>query len=333
LGETTTFSAEIVLPYGGVSSNAWNIEGFDYTPVGANTSFVFGSAGIYNYAFNVVSNFGCSRTVSDSVEIFPLANVQMTIGRTEYCLDQNIGASCVATVEAPSAITSYQWRIDGENTTAGNPVLLDVSDIGAYAIEVEVETTHGCKTTAMLEEPIVVYPNPSAGFTWSIDQSTEQPTVVVEAQTSNDVTAIAYNWGDGYNSDQSEDHHTYAEDGTYEILQVVTNTFGCTADTSISIDAYNGFQFFIPDAFTPDNNTHNEFFLPVISGSYITLYVFRVYNRWGIEVFTSKNLGEGWDGTFNGTPVQDGVYTWSVDMIVRGRADLISKKGSVLLLR
>jgi gliding motility-associated-like protein len=61
--------------------------------------------------------------------------------------------------------------------------------------------------------------------------------------------------------------------------------------------------------------------------------VFRVYNRWGIEVFTSKQVGEGWDGTFNGEPVQDGVYTWSVDMIVRGRADLISKKGSVLLMR
>jgi gliding motility-associated-like protein len=333
LGQTTALNADIVLPYGGVASTAWTIEGFDYTPVGASTTFTFDAAGTFSYSFNAVSNFGCSRTVVDSVEIYPLATVEMAIERTEYCLNQNIGAGCVATVASPSTIAAYQWRIDGENAATGNPVLLQLPDIGAYEVEVEVETNHGCKTTAVLEAPIVVYPSPNAGFTWSIDQSTEQPTVVVEANTSNDVTAIAYNWGDGSNSDQSENQHTYAEDGAYEILQVVTNTFGCTADTSISIDAYNGFQFFIPDAFTPDNNTHNEFFFPVISGSYITLYVFRVYNRWGIEVFTSKQVGEGWDGTFNGEPVQDGVYTWSVDMIVRGRADLISKKGSVLLMR
>jgi gliding motility-associated-like protein len=333
LGETTAFNADIILPYGGIASTVWNIEGFDYTPVGTNTTFTFDSAGVYTYSFNVESNFGCRRTVVDSVEIYPRATVDMAVGRTEYCLDQNISAGCVAAVDAPSYITSYQWRVDGANTAAGNPVLLQLADIGAYSIEVEVETNRGCKTVAVLDAPIVVYPVPTAGFTWSIDQSTEEPTIVVTANTSDDVTEIAYNWGDGSNSDQTENQHTYAEDGSYDVLQVVTNTFGCTADTSISIDAYNGFQFFIPDAFTPDNNNHNEFFLPVISGSYITLYVFRVYNRWGIEVFTSKTLGEGWDGTFNDIPVQDGVYTWSVDMIVRGRADLISKKGSVLLMR
>jgi gliding motility-associated-like protein len=246
---------------------------------------------------------------------------------------QNIGALCAATVAAPSEITEYNWFIDGAPAASGNPALINLADIGAYALSVGVTTNHGCKGSMDMDAPLVVYPLPSAGFTWTIDQSTEQPTIVVESLASSDVTSIGYNWGDGYNSDQSETQHTYAEDGTYEILQVVTNAFGCSADTSISIDAFNGFQFFIPEAFTPDDNTHNEFFLPVISGSHISLYVFRVYNRWGIEVFSSKTIGTGWDGTYNDLPVQDGVYTWSVDMIVRGRRDLVSKKGSVLLMR
>jgi len=91
--------------------------------------------------------------------------------------------------------------------------------------------------------------------------------------------------------------------------------------------------FYIPTAFTPDQNNHNETFLPVVSGSHITLYVFRVFNRWGIEVFTSTIPGEGWDGTYHDEYVQDGAYNWTVDMIVQGQKSLFTKKGSVLLMR
>ena len=99
------------------------------------------------------------------------------------------------------------------------------------------------------------------------------------------------------------------------------------------IEAYNGMQFYIPNAFTPDQNNYNETFYPVVSGSNITHYVFRIFNRWGEEIFTSSTPGEGWDGNYKGAPVQDGAYSWSVDMIVRGRPELFSKKGSVLLMR
>ena len=333
LGETTAFEADIDLTYGGISQTSWTIEGFPYTPVGNATTFDFDSAGVYTYTFAAVSNFGCTKTTVDSVSVYPLPQVEITVGQTEFCMLQNIGALCAANVAAPSEITEYTWFIDGAPAASGNPALINLADIGAYALSVDVTTNHGCKNSMDLDAPLVVYPLPSAGFTWTTDESTELPTIVVESLASSDVTAIGYNWGDGYNTDQTETQHTYAEDGTYEILQVVTNAFGCSADTSITIDAFNGFQFFIPEAFTPDDNTHNEFFLPVISGSHITLYVFRVYNRWGTEVFSSKTIGIGWDGTYNDIPVQDGVYTWSVDMIVRGRRDLISKKGSVLLMR
>jgi hypothetical protein len=50
-------------------------------------------------------------------------------------------------------------------------------------------------------------------------------------------------------------------------------------------------------------------------------------------VFETTDQNMGWDGTFKGELVQDGAYNWSVDMIVRGRADLFVKKGSVLLMR
>jgi gliding motility-associated-like protein len=178
---------------------------------------------------------------------------------------------------------------------------------------------------------MIVYPNPTAGFDWTIDQNTELPSVLVNANSSADVVFISYNWGDG-TTDELESHQ-YDANGSFEITQVVTNSFGCNAYHSESIEAYNGIQFYIPTAFTPDQNNYNETFMPVVSGSNITLYVFRVFNRWGNEIFTTSKPGVGWDGTFNGEPVQDGAYSWTVDMIVRGQRELFTKKGSVLLMR
>jgi xyloglucan-specific exo-beta-1,4-glucanase len=34
----------------------------------------------------------------------------------------------------------------------------------------------------------------------------------------------------------------------------------------------------------------------------------RVFNRWGKEVFASKNYNNLWDGTSNGSPLPDGAY-------------------------
>ena len=35
-------------------------------------------------------------------------------------------------------------------------------------------------------------------------------------------------------------------------------------------------------------------------------------NRWGEIVWESHDLSVGWDGTFNGRPVQAGTYIWTI---------------------
>jgi gliding motility-associated-like protein len=332
LGLQTAFIADVALAYGGITSTTWSIEGYPFTSVGFDTEYLFDSAGVFNYAFTAISNYGCRKVAIDSVEVYPLPIAKILNDNTEFCNNQSIGAICESTIAQPSFIESYQWFLDNEAVSNANPAHFTLSDIGAYNLDVLVRSNRGCMTRASMDEPLIVYPSPTAGFNTMVDQSTSTPTIVVTPQTSPDVTITGYNWGD--NTEGSEiPQHTYAEDGVYEITQVVTNAFGCTAEYVQSIEASNSYQFYIPSAFSPDNNNHNELFLPVITGSNIALYTFRIYNRWGIEVFSTHTIGEGWDGTFNNQLVEDGVYVWSVDMIVRGRPELINTKGSVTLLR
>ena len=46
----------------------------------------------------------------------------------------------------------------------------------------------------------------------------------------------------------------------------------------------------------------------------IDIYDFELtlYNQWGNIIWVSKNPEEGWDGTYNGKVVEDGVYVWTI---------------------
>jgi gliding motility-associated-like protein len=58
----------------------------------------------------------------------------------------------------------------------------------------------------------------------------------------------------------------------------------------------------------------NDIFLPVLTAGYDRTegWQFKIYNRWGEEIFNSEIVGNGWDGTYKGEPVQFGSYTWSL---------------------
>jgi len=61
-----------------------------------------------------------------------------------------------------------------------------------------------------------------------------------------------------------------------------------------------------PTAFTPDGNSNNDIFY--IRGEGIQNFELRVYNRWGEEIFLSKDIKQGWDG--KGMP--QGAYLYNV---------------------
>ncbi|MCB0562557.1 MAG: gliding motility-associated C-terminal domain-containing protein, partial [Phaeodactylibacter sp.] len=93
---------------------------------------------------------------------------------------------------------------------------------------------------------------------------------------------------------------------------------------------------YVPNAFSPNEDGRNDLFLPAsASGVEVEDYEFRVFNRWGTEVFSAKNLPDGWDGTFQGKRQNGGVYIWYVKCKVRacGQEYDLYKEGDVVLMR
>ena len=76
----------------------------------------------------------------------------------------------------------------------------------------------------------------------------------------------------------------------------------------------------MPNAFTPNGDGHNDIYK---AKEYQNLSEFRAYifNRWGQKLYEWRDPAEGWDGTYQGRDVKEGVYYVLVK--ARGNDDVI----------
>lgn len=89
---------------------------------------------------------------------------------------------------------------------------------------------------------------------------------------------------------------------------------------------------FVPNAFTPDKDGKNDEFGPSIAGEILD-YEFRVFDRWGQQVFYSTQIGEMWDGVFKGQNAKEDVYVWRLNYKTEDESGKQSMKGHVTLVR
>lgn len=117
---------------------------------------------------------------------------------------------------------------------------------------------------------------------------------------------------------------------TYHLL--VTSKAGCQQSDSIRIKLYKvPPSFYVPTAFTPNNDQHNDNLKPILLGMR-SLNYFRVYDRWGKLLFNTSQKGQGWDGTLRGNPQDAGTYVWmAAGATFTG--EIIVRKGYAVLIR
>ena len=89
----------------------------------------------------------------------------------------------------------------------------------------------------------------------------------------------------------------------------------------------------IPNAFRPESDieTNREFKVFAEPDDRISNYKMQIFNRWGQVIFESTDIYEGWDGTNNGQPCNQGVYVWIV--IFTADDETVTNKGVVTLVR
>ncbi|HWV28796.1 MAG TPA: PKD domain-containing protein [Dyadobacter sp.] len=124
---------------------------------------------------------------------------------------------------------------------------------------------------------------------------------------------------------------TVNQEGKYTVR--ATNKEGCSVEQSTEVIDKCEPRFFIPDAFTPDGEGHNE--ILQVFGAYYTNFSMRIYNRWGEVIFATTDIEARWDGTYKGLKVQPGSYPYiiSYEALYYPERNPITKRGSVMVIR
>jgi gliding motility-associated-like protein len=92
-----------------------------------------------------------------------------------------------------------------------------------------------------------------------------------------------------------------------------------------------GPDIYVPNGFTPNGDGKNDTFTPIPIGIKSYNY-FRVFNRWGQIIFSTKKQNDGWDGKLGGKEQPAGAYVWMIEGITKDNR-FITKKGTVILIR
>jgi gliding motility-associated-like protein len=174
---------------------------------------------------------------------------------------------------------------------------------------------------ADFESSGVVCPNDSAIF---LDKS------IGNIQTWN------WDFGNGTNSTLQTppaQHYPMAlTDQNYTVRLIIGNNIGCFDTTVQSIKVVSSCYIAIPSAFTPNGDGLNDYLYPLNAYKADNL-IFRVFNRFGQEVFSATDWTKKWDGTINGKPQATGTYVWFLQYTHRDTGKRISMKGSTVLIR
>jgi gliding motility-associated-like protein len=105
---------------------------------------------------------------------------------------------------------------------------------------------------------------------------------------------------------------------------------GCRDTAMVRVDMEYIYQY-IPSVFSPNGDGLNDVFR-VIHLQYQRLTEFRVFDRWGHEVFSTTDPAQGWDGKYKGEPQDPGVYTYLIRVgLPNGRYH--TYKGDITLMR
>lgn len=117
----------------------------------------------------------------------------------------------------------------------------------------------------------------------------------------------------------------------------VRNRFECLASDTMEVKTFAEGRYRIPNAFTPNGDGLNDVFYLIGNRDVETVREFIVFDRYGQRVFQRSNgrpndPSFGWNGTRNGTPVANGTYIYTFQVVLAdGTSDFL--KGQITVIR
>lgn len=302
-------AVNLTLTASGASTFAWNT---------AQTSSSITVSPVVSTTYTVVGTSlqGCSKTATVSVNFTPLPSVSLS-SANPTCYGQT--GTVTATVSSGTSPYTYAWS-NGNTTSAIN------ATAGTYSVTASDAVGCSASQTATLTQPVAVTGSVSASST------------TIFSGTSTNLSASGgstYLWTPVSGLSCTTCANPVASPTLTTLYCVIVQDLANCADTacvSITVDASCG-EFFLPNAFSPNGDSKNDGFKPILQNNCIKDMELKIYNRWGNLVFETTDFTKGWDGsTSKGKDGNEGVYVYDLKATMID-GTMVERKGTVNLLK
>jgi len=280
-------------------------DSYQWSTGSTNQQITVSQTGVYSVTAHY--NNGC--TSKDTLRLLGLYK----IARPSISQDSVLCLGSDKILDPGSGYSSYLWS----NGSTGPTIA--ISAVGVYWVMVTDD--HGCHAADTAD--VLTAAAPPANFLPADTTICQYGDLVIKTT----LPFVTYSWSDLSDGTSL----TVKQPGTYWVT--VTDKNGCTGKESILVTGKECLLgLFVPNAFTPDGNGHNDRFRPLYYGNAVH-FDFAVFNRWGQRVFETQSPGSGgWDGTINGVAAPAGTYVWICSYQSDGQQPAI-QKGTVILIR
>ena len=355
---------------GSVFEYAWfesNPAGQPYQTINGATSLnylspILTSDASYAVEMTLTGN-GCNATDTFDISVFKDPQISIE-GELMACMNTQIDLSSLVTGGTPNSTNLYTWYsatngdISNVNLMQGPSILNNYSftifnDTSIFVIVSNSGYNCDSDTSSFINIDGIEWAEASFDVTPpALTQSIINPSFNF-VNTSQNATNYFWNLGECdpqlpsselfltptaiYNPTAiNQMNYIYGcQPGQYQVMLIALN-LGICPDTAYQvIGIQDEALVYVPNTFTPDEiDANNTYFFPVISNTILPkTYMFRIYNRWGEEIFSTSDVNEKWDGKYKDMKCQDGTYTWTLRFVLASTGSAYDKAGHVNLLR
>ena len=289
-------------------------------------SFTSVSAGTHSVV--VTDSHGCSATVNLSLSQPSSVKTDTLRTVSDTCYNGTNGAIYLTTSGGNGPYT-YSWPQLSGNTSA------NATSLAAGTYTTVITDAHGCQETVTntVTEPA----QPSLTITPGDTLLSFGDTIVLSSHfgPASLGSPSAYVWTENNSGTLSclncPAPVLYSTDSfNVYTLQVTYNNNLCTTTATRTVFVSQQDTFAVADAFSPNGDGKNETYY--ILSKEVKSFHMDIYNRWGETVFTADDINQKWDGTFQGKPQPEGVYTIFFSMEY-GKNKSVQKTATITLFR
>ncbi len=317
-GTITTLTNTTTINLGYINAYLWNL-GNQTNSINTDVTHLYANDGTYTVNLRAISDKGCYKDTSIDIVVYAFPEIDYDFDNE--CVFNSVQYNNYSSIN--SGIQTYYWQFGDDSTSVLESPTHVYKKHGFFPIQLTATSDKGCADS--LTKIIKIHPLPlvDAGLDTIVSYGYD---VLLEGIAPTMHTA---SWTPAATVVDNTSLITEArplENTLFTLL--VTDQYGCMFSDEVFITVEQDYKVQATNVVTPNGDGKNDTWKIVNANSFDIIHI-RIYDIWGLEVYSVDNYQTEWEGVLNLDRLIGGTYYYTISFDESDK----TYKGAVTILR